>query len=313
MSDIYYSPEDFLIDAKKLSTWIKRSSGYNRLKYVYGIPRGGMPLAYTLSSLLHLPMIFQLGAVSEDSILIVDDVIDSGTTRNRFKDYLFACIHVKAGARALHGNIYYAHKDMNAWIHYFWEGQEPSSSIEDNYTRILQYVGEDVTREGLLETPKRMAKAFKEMCSGYEMKVEDVIKDFDACGCNELVLMRDIELQSLCEHHVLPFIGYAHVAYIPNGRVIGASKLARIVDIFSKRLQIQERIGEQVTDALMKHLNAKAAACIITAKHMCMQCRGIKKQSSSMVTSSLKGIFIDGTMQGIAARAELMSLINLGR
>lgn len=184
-----------------------------------------------------------------------------------------------------------------------------SETIEKDLKGILGFIGDDPEREGLQETPARIMRAWAEIFSGYSKDPKDVIKTFESDGYNQIVLLRDIELYSMCEHHILPFVGRAHVAYIPGGRVIGISKLARLVDIFSKRLQIQERIGEQVTSILMNDLKAQGAACIIEADHFCIRMRGVGKQHSTMVTSSMKGVFMDKA----AARQELMSLIHNGR
>lgn len=169
---------------------------------------------------------------------------------------------------------------------------------------MLREIGEE-EREGLLETPKRVVKSWQEIYSGYKQDPAELFKTFDADGCDQIVLCKDIELYSMCEHHMLPFFGVAHVAYIPSNKVIGISKLARLVDLYSRRLQIQERIGEQVTKALMTYLAPKGAACIIEATHMCMRMRGVSKQNSTMVTSSLKGAFFSNP----SARQELMQLI----
>jgi len=169
----------------------------------------------------------------------------------------------------------------------------------------LLRVGDDPSREGLLETPNRVIKSWNEIYSGYNKKPEDLLTVFEAGGYNQMVILKDIELFSMCEHHMLPFFGKAHVAYIPGEKVIGISKLARLVDIYARRLQIQERIGEQVTDALMTFLKPKGAACIIEATHMCMRMRGVAKQHSTMITSSLKGVFLDD----LATRQELISMI----
>lgn len=175
------------------------------------------------------------------------------------------------------------------------------ASIKDQ----LMHIGEDPQREGLLETPSRVIKSWKELYAGYGKNPKDLLTIFEADGYNQIVLLKDIEMYSTCEHHMLPFFGKAHVAYIPNGKVIGISKLARLVDIFARRLQIQERIGEQVTQALMDYLQPKAAACIIEAQHMCMMARGVGKQHSVMITSSLKGSFLEDAK----SRQELMSMI----
>lgn len=181
-----------------------------------------------------------------------------------------------------------------------------ANSNEALLKSVLLSLGENPDREGLLDTPKRVIKSWGELYKGYNQSPEDILTTFSADGYDQVVLLRDIELYSMCEHHMLPFFGKAHVAYIPNDRVIGISKLARLVDMFARRLQIQERIGEQVTDALMQYLQPKGAACVIEAAHMCMRMRGVGKQGSVMTTSSLKGVF----MTNQAAREELLQLIN---
>jgi len=169
----------------------------------------------------------------------------------------------------------------------------------------LKCMGEDPDREGLLKTPDRVIRSWDELFSGYFEKPEDLMTTFNSDGCDQVVILKNIEMYSMCEHHMLPFFGYAHVAYIPNKKVIGISKLARLLDVFARRLQIQERIGEQVTAALMKYLQPKGAACIIEATHMCMRMRGVNKQESVMSTSSLKGVFL----KEASARQELFQLI----
>jgi GTP cyclohydrolase IA len=179
-------------------------------------------------------------------------------------------------------------------------------AMEKYIEKLLFYIGEDPMREGLLETPARILKSYDTLFSGYKKSESDVFKIFEAPnGYDEIVLLKNIEMYSMCEHHFLPFFGKAHIAYIPNERVIGISKLARLLEIYSRRLQIQERICQQITNSLMDNLNAKAAACIIEAKHFCMMARGVEKQNSIMVTSSLKGVFITKP----EARIELLNLI----
>lgn len=185
-------------------------------------------------------------------------------------------------------------------------------SRPEHYVRqLLILVGDDADRPGLKDTPARVVRSWHELYSGYLQDPEALVTSFpfeDGQKCDEIVLLRDIELYSTCEHHMLPFYGKAHVAYLPNDSLLGISKLARLVEVYARRLQIQERIGTQVTKFLMgKHVRAKGAACIITAQHMCIQMRGIQKQNSVMVTSSLEGVF----MEDGQARSELMSLIRL--
>lgn len=179
---------------------------------------------------------------------------------------------------------------------------------EASVMNIIQYVGENVHREGLVKTPERVVKAFNFLCGGYrktEEDIEDMLTTFEGEGYDQIVLLKDIEMYSLCEHHLLPFFGKAHVAYIPGQRVVGISKLARLIDVYARRLQIQERIGNQVTESLMKYLKPQGAACIIEATHMCMRMRGVSKQNSTMVTSSLRGVFLENE----SARMELMGLV----
>lgn len=172
--------------------------------------------------------------------------------------------------------------------------------------QILFEIGEEADREGLQDTPKRVVKSWQELYAGYTQKPEDHLTVFESEGYDQIVLLKDIELYSTCEHHMLPFYGKAHVAYIPNQKVIGISKLARLLDVYARRLQIQERIGEQVTQAIMTHLNPKGAACIIEARHMCMCARGVGKQHSVMTTSSVKGVFKSDP----STKSELIKLIN---
>lgn len=183
------------------------------------------------------------------------------------------------------------------------------SAQEGLVRQTLYEIGENPEREGLLDTPKRVVKMWDEIYSGYDKNPEDLFTTFEAGTYDQIVLLKDIELYSMCEHHMLPFYGVAHVAYIPNDKVVGISKLARLVDVFAKRLQIQERIGEQVTETLMQHLQPKGAACIIEACHMCMRMRGVNKQNSTMVTSSVKGVFLEDP----SAKQELFNLLQNGK
>jgi GTP cyclohydrolase I len=175
-------------------------------------------------------------------------------------------------------------------------------------SEMISNIGEDPAREGLQDTPKRWAKAMEFLTSGYNMDPADVFRTFEEKRYDQMVLMADIEVYSLCEHHLLPFFGVAHVAYIPGkeGKVIGASKLARLVDIFARRLQMQERVCEQVTEALMQYLKPYGAACVMDCVHLCMRMRGVEKQNSHMVTSSLKGNFLEQKV-----KEEMISLIKM--
>lgn len=183
------------------------------------------------------------------------------------------------------------------------------AEAEDAIWTILHLIGEDPDREGLRKTPERVVRSWAEIFGGYKLDPASVFTTFEADGYSELVLLKGIEFYSTCEHHMLSFSGKAHIGYIADQRVIGISKLARLLDIYARRLQIQERIGQQVTSDLMEYLKPKGAACIIEAEHLCMRCRGVEKQNSIMVTSSLTGRFLEDSDAGRAARAELMGLI----
>jgi GTP cyclohydrolase I len=177
--------------------------------------------------------------------------------------------------------------------------------IERAVREILIAVGEDPDREGLLETPARVARMYAEMFSGLKLDPREHVRKFFTEQYDEVVLVRDISFCSMCEHHLLPFIGRAHVAYIPNGKVIGLSKIARVVEVISRRPQVQERMTEDIANLLESELGAKGIAVIIEASHSCMTIRGVKKPGSSMVTSAMKGLF----RSNLSSRAEVMQLI----
>jgi GTP cyclohydrolase IA len=178
--------------------------------------------------------------------------------------------------------------------------------IAKAYRELLRDIGEDIDREGLRRTPDRAARALEFLTQGYRQDLDEIINDavFDS-GASEIVLVKDIELYSLCEHHLLPFIGRAHVAYIPNGKVIGLSKVARIVDVFARRLQIQENLTTQIAESLMNCLEPSGVAVVVEAKHLCMMMRGVEKQNSVMKTSCLLGVFKDDAR----TRSEFLSLL----
>jgi len=179
--------------------------------------------------------------------------------------------------------------------------------VEDLFSKIITEIGEDVTREGLVDTPKRAAKAFKFLNNGYDKTLEEVLNGaiFEA-DTQDMVIVKDIELYSLCEHHLLPFIGKCHIAYIPDGKVVGLSKLARIVDMYARRMQIQEKLTKQIADAVEVSIGAKGVAVVVEAKHLCMMMRGVEKQNSVMTTSVMTGIFREDR----STRMEFLNLIN---
>ena len=178
--------------------------------------------------------------------------------------------------------------------------------VEQHLKAIIEALGENPRREGLRDTPKRAAQALKFLTQGYEQKLETLLnKAIFATRNDEMVIVRDIELYSLCEHHLLPFIGRAHVAYLPNGKVIGLSKIPRIVDMFARRLQIQENLTRQIADSVQKVTGAKGVGVVIEAKHLCMMMRGVEKQNSSMTTSAMLGRFREDPR----TRTEFLTLI----
>lgn len=178
--------------------------------------------------------------------------------------------------------------------------------LEDIYRELLESIGEDQHRNGLKDTPKRAANALRYLTQGYHQDLEDVINNaiFES-EMDEMILVKDIELYSLCEHHLLPFVGKCHVGYLPNGKVIGLSKIARIVDVFARRLQIQERLTQEIANAILTHSGAAGVAVIIEARHLCMMMRGVEKQNSVMKTSCVLGQFRESEV----TRGEFFSLL----
>ncbi len=178
--------------------------------------------------------------------------------------------------------------------------------MEEHFSKIIEAIGEDINREGLIDTPKRAAEAFKFLNNGYEKSLDVVLNDaIFTADTEDMVIVKDIELYSLCEHHLLPFIGKCHVGYLPRGKVLGLSKIARVVDMYARRLQIQERLTKQIADAVEKAIDARGVAVVIEAKHLCMMMRGVEKQNSVMTTSVMTGIF----RKELSTRSEFLNLI----
>ena len=182
----------------------------------------------------------------------------------------------------------------------------PRNALSQSYREILIGIGENPDREGLIDTPARAAKAMQYLCHGYEQSVEDIVNGaLFSSDTDEMIIVADIELYSLCEHHLLPFIGKAHVAYIPTGKVLGLSKIARLVDMFARRLQIQENLTRQIAEAVQDVTGAAGVAVVIEARHMCMMMRGVEKQNSTMNTSVMLGAFRESSN----TRQEFLQLI----
>ena len=178
--------------------------------------------------------------------------------------------------------------------------------MEQYYKNLLKYIGEDTQREGLKDTPKRAAKAFEYLTKGYKDNIDSIVNNavFESDN-DEMIIVKDIELYSLCEHHLLPFFGKCHVGYLPKGKIIGLSKVARVVDVFARRLQVQENLTKQIAEAILKYTGARGVGVVIEAKHLCMMMRGVEKQNSSMKTSYMLGVF----RSQLSTRAEFLSLI----
>ena len=271
---------------------------------VYGVPRGGIPASYLFVSAMRelWPKVnTNLTMTDTYAEVIIDDLIDSGKTRTKYRSYrgpLFLALFDKTDPDF---------EMRDKWIVFPWEQGETDTSADDIAIRLLQYIGEDPNRGGLQETPKRFLKAWDEYTSGYKEDPANVLKTFEdgAEGYDEMVLVKDIPIYSHCEHHLAPFFGVAHVAYIPGKCIVGLSKIARVVDIFMRRLQVQERLTNQIAEALMTHLLPRGVAVVLECRHFCMECRGVKLQGVSTTTSKMTGLF----MKEVAARNEFMGLI----
>lgn len=184
--------------------------------------------------------------------------------------------------------------------------EECTKSLLSNYKEVIVNLGEDPSREGLLKTPERVAKAMQFLTQGYNQNPQEILKSaMFAEKYDEMVIVKDIEVYSLCEHHMLPFFGKCHIAYIPNGHIVGLSKFPRMVDAFSRRLQVQERLTDQIRDCLDETLNPQGVAVCIEAQHLCMQMRGVQKQNSITTTSAFSGAFMEEDI----TRQEFMSLV----
>ena len=259
---------------------------YLKITDLYGIPRGGIfPALYICSKLNHASKsnTYYLVERPHAANYFIDDIIDSGKTKkdfqNRFANTPFYAL--------------FSRQKNEPWYSFPWERMQKEEGPEDNIKRILEYLGEDINREGLQETPQRVVRSWDRIYGGYKIDPKSVLKVFTDVTCDEMIVLRDCEFFSTCEHHLLPFFGKAHIGYIPDGKVVGISKLARLLEAFARRAQIQERIGEQITNTLMDVLKPKGCGVVLEAQHFCMTSRGVEKQNSVMVTSSLKDSFLE--------------------
>lgn len=252
---------------------------------IYGIPRNGMLLCAFLTKA-------KITNDPGEATLFLDDIIDSGATRDKYK---------QAYPKIPFYSLYIAKKG-SAWLQFPWETE---SSPEDGVLRILEYLGEDVKRDGLIDTPKRVIKALVEMTAGNALDPIEILSKTFAVEHNQMIVLREIQFTSLCEHHLLPFSGKASIGYIPTDKkIVGISKLVRLVECFSRRLQIQERMTDEIADAIVKSLSGSVGV-IVTATHSCMACRGVR-QNASMVTSALRGKFWEQPV-----REEFLALVKI--
>ena len=295
---------------------IIRSTKDREFKVIVGVSRGGIIPAYMLARLLHVPEIAEYKEVKivnpftcdwmdeykDEKVILVDDIRDSGTTISYFQDV--------AKERNIDLDVYTLitgiEKVAGTWYVFPWETKEDTTGgREQAVTALLRSVGEDPNREGLKDTPKRVSKMYDELCAGYKQDPKEILSATFATGeYDEMIVLKDIPFASLCEHHMLPFRGVAHFAYIPDKEVVGVSKIARLVDCFAKRLQIQERMTAQIGKAFEDIIKPKGVGVIVEAAHECMIIRGIKKEGSKMVTSYLSGAFRDD----VSTREEFLRL-----
>jgi len=296
VSQIKITAEQFEEDCTRLSTHIIRKG--KQYKGIYAIPKNGMYVAHYLSKHLGIPIVQFPGP----EILVVDDLVDSGHTLRDFP-YDKAVLYVK------NGNVdkvtYFVEAwSSSPWIKFFFE---KDTDIQEHIRRMLEYIGEDPTREGLIDTPKRVVKSWSRLYGGYKQKAEDILTTtFAEIGdYDQMVVLRDIDFFSTCEHHMINFSGRAHVAYLPDNKVVGISKLARLVDMHARRLQIQERMTNDIAQDLQRILQPKGVAVLVEGGHFCMKARGVEQLNSVMVTSKLTGCFKEEP----ATRAEFFKLI----
>lgn len=280
---------------------------HQRARVVAGVPRGGLIPAALVATTLDAQLI-DLGDLEEaghDNVLVVDDLVDSGTTAQRlldqgvrFFDALYRKPHTPAtfAASAI---------EYDAWLVFPWERAANEQPAEDAVVRLLEAVGEDPNREGLRETPARVVRALREMTAGVNDDPAVILaQTFESDRYDEMVVLREIEFTSLCEHHLLPFTGTADVGYVANGRVVGLSKLARLVECYARRPQLQERMTADIAYALNDVLAPLGVGVIVRAHHACMACRGVRKPNAEMVTSTLLGYM----RVSETARAEFLRL-----
>lgn len=269
------------------------------LSSIYGIPTGGAPIAVLVAQRMGLPLVEEPHA---GRTLIVDDLVDTGTTMARYARQGFTCdalYRKPISPTDLAPNATL----VDGWLSFPWEKDDGDPT--DAVIRLLQHLGEDPTRDGLRETPRRVVKALRELTTGYALDPADVLGTTFEVAHDEMIVVRNVPFSSLCEHHMLPFTGTATVGYVPaeGGRIVGLSKLARLVDLYARRLQVQERLTDQIAAAIEENLETIGVGVIVRASHTCMSMRGIGK-AGEMVTSRMTGVLRTKP----EARAEFLKL-----
>lgn len=252
---------------------------------LWGVPRGGAIVAGLTGRAVD---------TIEEADYIVDDIIDSGSTKERYSTY----------GKPFWGLI--NRSEHKEWVELPWEETDPTADLEDTVKRQLQWIGEDCTRDGLKDTPKRVLKALKEMTVGYKEDPKEILSKTFEVKHDELIILRNISFTSLCEHHILPFTGKATIGYLPGEKIVGLSKLARLVLAHAKRLQVQERMTQSIAEDIEQHLKPRGTAVVINAVHNCMVCRGLEMNGASMITSAMMGEF----RTNMPLRAEFLTLMN---
>lgn len=277
---------------------IAQQSGKPYLR-VYPIPRGGVPAFYMTMTCEACPGVVPVDNPKHADVFF-DDIQDSGETRKRYAELYPGIPFI----------VLFSKVSTNDWIVFPWEtGDTEGTGIEDNIRRILQFIGEDPTRQGLLETPARVAKAYAEWFDGYQADIPALFKTFTdgAEDCDEMVIIENIPVESFCEHHMARFHGVAHVGYVPDGKIIGLSKIPKLVRAFSHRLQVQERLTNQVADSLQENLTPRGVAVVLRCEHTCMSSRGARVHGTVTTTSAMRGVFRDD----LAARSEFLNLVKM--
>lgn len=256
---------------------------------LYGIPRGGQIVAGLTGRAVDR---------AADADAIVDDILDSGRTAAKWAREYGKPLWMLVDKQA---------EGIKEWVTFPWDA-DPLADPQENVVRLLEFLGEDPRRDGLLDTPRRVVKSLQDLTAGYRQDPQDILARVFDVDHDELITLDHIEFTSLCEHHMLPFMGHAHVGYIPRvGRgIVGISKLARLVDCFARRLQVQERMTRQIADAIQKRLDPVGVAVVVEARHLCVCARGVGKQNSVMRTSAMLGALRDNS----AARAEFFGVVH---